>query len=258
MIWYLNSKLDINLSCSKDFRNLDSMVTWCINWKRLMALIIFQRSIIKIISHYKKIGYNINVFQQTACLVVNPITVGNFAFLFNCTTVGHTSIAVRLLLCHQFHATHDFSHSCFHSRQNQMTRTTSFTHKAPPIICSRRQFQFFSAFSKITNKAWYFMRIVCFQTILMKYHTLFLSKIRKEVTIFVVYCSRIWRLKGYPLYYIKSVYFVQTMYLWFCWISRLTLSTLSIELHGENIISDHFLWPATIVELIRDTIWFVF
>ena len=29
--------------------------------------------------------------QQTACLVVNPITVGNFAFLFNCTPVGRTS-----------------------------------------------------------------------------------------------------------------------------------------------------------------------
>ena len=44
-----------------------------------------------LISHYKKIGYNINVLQQTACLVVNPITVGNFAFLFNCTPVGRTS-----------------------------------------------------------------------------------------------------------------------------------------------------------------------
>ena len=44
----------------------------------------------KIIIHYKKIGYNINVFQQTACLVVNPITVGNFAFLFNCMQVGPT------------------------------------------------------------------------------------------------------------------------------------------------------------------------
>ena len=32
---------------------------------------------IKIISHYKKIGNNINVLQQTACLVVNPIMVGN-------------------------------------------------------------------------------------------------------------------------------------------------------------------------------------
>ena len=46
---------------------------------------------LKIISHYKKIGYNINVLQQTACLVVNPITVDNFAFLFNCTPVGRTS-----------------------------------------------------------------------------------------------------------------------------------------------------------------------
>ena len=36
---------------------------------------------IKIISHYNKIGYNINVLQMTACLVVNPITVVNFAFL---------------------------------------------------------------------------------------------------------------------------------------------------------------------------------
>ena len=46
---------------------------------------------IKIISNYKKIGYNINVLQQTACLVVNPITVGNFAFLFNCTQAGRAS-----------------------------------------------------------------------------------------------------------------------------------------------------------------------
>ena len=56
---------------------------------------------IKIISHYKKIGYNNNVLQQTACMVVKPITVGNFAFLFNCTPVGGTaacSKAVVLLL----------------------------------------------------------------------------------------------------------------------------------------------------------------
>ena len=46
---------------------------------------------IKIISHYKKIGYNINVMQQTACLVVNHFTVGNFALLFICTPVGRTS-----------------------------------------------------------------------------------------------------------------------------------------------------------------------
>ena len=42
----------------------------------------FSGQFIKIISHYKKIGCNINVLQQAACLVVIPITVGNFAFLF--------------------------------------------------------------------------------------------------------------------------------------------------------------------------------
>ena len=37
---------------------------------------------------YKKIGYNINVLRQTAFLVVNPIKVNNFAYLFDCTTVN--------------------------------------------------------------------------------------------------------------------------------------------------------------------------
>ena len=61
---------------------------------RLMTIVgsnIFSAQFIKIISHYKKIGYNTNVLQPTACLVVNPITVGNFAFLFNCMPVGQTS-----------------------------------------------------------------------------------------------------------------------------------------------------------------------
>ena len=48
-------------------------------------------------SYYKKIGYIINVLQQTACLVCNPITVGNFAFLFNCTPMGRTSDSMTVL-----------------------------------------------------------------------------------------------------------------------------------------------------------------
>ena len=58
--------------------------------KKIVGSNNFSAQFIKIISQYKKIGYNINVLQQTACLVVNPITVGNFAFLFNCTPVGRT------------------------------------------------------------------------------------------------------------------------------------------------------------------------
>ena len=45
----------------------------------------------KIIVRYEKIGYNIDVLRQTACLVVNPIKVNSFAYLFNCTTVGRAS-----------------------------------------------------------------------------------------------------------------------------------------------------------------------
>ena len=45
----------------------------------------------KIIVRYKKIGYNIDVLRQTASLVVNPIKVNSFAYLFNCTTVCRAS-----------------------------------------------------------------------------------------------------------------------------------------------------------------------
>ena len=65
--------------------------------KKIVGFNNFSAQFIKIISHYKKIGYNINVLQQTACLVVNPIMVGNFAFLFNCTPVGRISDSMLIL-----------------------------------------------------------------------------------------------------------------------------------------------------------------
>ena len=45
----------------------------------------------KIIVRYKRIGYKINIMRQSACLVFNPITVNNFASIFNCTLVGRAS-----------------------------------------------------------------------------------------------------------------------------------------------------------------------
>ena len=45
----------------------------------------------KIIIRYQRIGYNMNVMRQTACLVVNPITINNCADLFHCTPVGRAS-----------------------------------------------------------------------------------------------------------------------------------------------------------------------
>ena len=45
----------------------------------------------KIITLYRRIGYNLNVMRQSACLVFNPITVDNYAAFFNCTPVGRAS-----------------------------------------------------------------------------------------------------------------------------------------------------------------------
>ena len=41
----------------------------------------------KIIIRDKRIGYVLNVMRQSACLVISPITVDNFAALFNCMPV---------------------------------------------------------------------------------------------------------------------------------------------------------------------------
>ena len=45
----------------------------------------------KISVRYKQTGYKIDVLRQTACLVVNPIKVNRFAYLFNSTTVSRAS-----------------------------------------------------------------------------------------------------------------------------------------------------------------------
>ena len=77
LIWYLNSKWDLNLLSEPEFYG-----DLVYKLKKIVGPNNFSAQFIKIISNYKKIGYNFDI--QTACLVVNPITVGNFAFPFNC------------------------------------------------------------------------------------------------------------------------------------------------------------------------------
>ena len=60
-------------------------------FKKIVGRIDFSDQFRKIIVRYKRIGYNINIMRQSACLVFNPITVNNFASLFNCTPVGRAS-----------------------------------------------------------------------------------------------------------------------------------------------------------------------
>ena len=60
-------------------------------FKKIEGRADFSDQFRKIIERYKRIGYNINIMRQSACLVFNPITVNNFATLFNCTLVGRAS-----------------------------------------------------------------------------------------------------------------------------------------------------------------------
>ena len=54
------------------------MGTWCINSGK-NGKNDFLYHFKKIVVRYKKIGYNIDVLRQTACLNVNPIKVNSLA-----------------------------------------------------------------------------------------------------------------------------------------------------------------------------------
>ena len=59
-------------------------------FRKIIGKIDFPYHFQKNIVCYKKIGYNIYVMRQSACLAVNPVKVNSFAYLFKCTTLGRT------------------------------------------------------------------------------------------------------------------------------------------------------------------------
>ena len=54
-------------------------------------MIDFSDQFRNIIMRYKRIGYNLNVMRQPACIVINPIKVDGYAALLNCTPVDRAS-----------------------------------------------------------------------------------------------------------------------------------------------------------------------
>ena len=82
--WYLGSGVVLDLY---RFLIFAPFITFVYKLKKIVGFNNFSAQFIKIISHFIKIGYTINVLQQTECLVDKPITAGNFVFLFNCTAV---------------------------------------------------------------------------------------------------------------------------------------------------------------------------
>ena len=61
------------------------------NFKKKRGMTDFSDQFRKIIMRYKRIRYNLNVMRQSACLVINPITIDSYAALFNCTPVDRAS-----------------------------------------------------------------------------------------------------------------------------------------------------------------------
>ena len=51
----------------------------------------------KKLKRYIRVGYNLDIMRQSACLVLNPITVYSYGFLFNCSTVGQASDSMTAL-----------------------------------------------------------------------------------------------------------------------------------------------------------------
>ena len=60
-------------------------------FKKLVGINDFSFQFRKIITRYRRIGYNLNVMRQYACLVFNPIMADYYAAFFNCTPVDRAS-----------------------------------------------------------------------------------------------------------------------------------------------------------------------
>ena len=95
-IWYVMTERLFSLPLTKvgiHFGHVRMCATPC-----PISLIIgindFSFQFRKIITRYRRIGYNLNVMRQSACLVFNPITVDNYAAFFNCTPVGRASDSI--------------------------------------------------------------------------------------------------------------------------------------------------------------------
>ena len=67
-------------------------------FKKIVGRVDFSDQFRKIIIRYKRIGYNINIMRQSACLVFNPITV-NFSTPQGSPGVGRNTFLSSPHLC---------------------------------------------------------------------------------------------------------------------------------------------------------------
>ena len=89
----LISKYNVGLKTllSEDLSEPEFYADLVYKFKKLKGINDFSFQFRKIITRYRRVGYNLNVMRQSACLVFNPIMVDNYAAFFNCTPVGRAS-----------------------------------------------------------------------------------------------------------------------------------------------------------------------
>ena len=75
-------------SCDGEFHTRSFMVMRFTNLEKLMDISIFYYNKKDNLGNLLKKEYVPIILQHAACLVVNPFTVGNHAFLFCCTPTG--------------------------------------------------------------------------------------------------------------------------------------------------------------------------
>ena len=73
------------------------MVILVYKFKRIVGKPYFSDQFKNIVKRYIRVGYNFGIMRQSACLVLNPITVYSYGFLFNCTTVDQASDSMMAL-----------------------------------------------------------------------------------------------------------------------------------------------------------------
>ena len=67
-------------------------------FKRIVGKPNFSDQFKKIVKRYIRVGYNLDIMRQSACLALNPITVYSYGFLFNFTTMGQASDSMTALM----------------------------------------------------------------------------------------------------------------------------------------------------------------
>ena len=93
------SKYNVGLKTflSEGLLEPEFMVTCIYKFKKLIGSNDFSFQFRKIKTRYRRIGYNLNVMRQSACLVFNPTMFDNYAAFFNCTPVGRASARLKAI-----------------------------------------------------------------------------------------------------------------------------------------------------------------